>query len=223
MSKEDIKGLLKDYTVNILMIIFIVLAITFIFYGSFDFFIIIGIFALIEIRELTLSVKAYKKKGIIWSAKAILTAFIRMTLIILLLMSWYEISFSRNYNLKYTYWIAFLLIILESIIFTLRNSINSYKERGTSNKKYNLIYSIGISVLWTLFIVFQAYGLMQAYFQPKHQIALDNLKIPQSISIYSYEKHEKYNNPFADPAAQITSQEDIEKIIKEMEVICNAI
>lgn len=172
------------------------------------FFIAIGIVS---------PVNDYWKKGQLGSRRAILLISARIVLTATSIISGYIALSPNNYNLKYTYWIAFISILLQIFILFLDDIIKGHRKRKAENKKYNLLYTLGGTFFILALIGFQSYSTMQSYIQPKHQIALANLKAPDKILIYKFGKDEEnYGIQGFSRVCEISSLEDIDKITNEL-------
>lgn len=214
MRKEERNNVIRDYTIGIIGVLLIILIFMATWLGKLVA-LIVGVFALIEIIEIKAAVKKVLEKGRPRNVLTINMIFFRSILIILMIVSWSEIAFSNNYNLKYTYFIAFLTIVAEIINFEVRNTIKSHFKKKERNEKNNFIAGIlGMSV-WVLLIAFYSYNFSQDYIRPKQQLTLINLKVPQGISIYRHDKAQS-NSYVEKPIASITSKEELERIIKEL-------
>jgi hypothetical protein len=157
------------------------------------------------------------KKGDIRKRTVILSLAMRGILITLLAASMYRILYSKDYNLKYTYWIA--LVAFATIVITLPIGalIKDYKKRKSEGKKRNILFII-VSVLFiSLWPCFIAYNIAVKYAYPERQIVLDNLKVPESITIYRYDRESNLFNPNFYSKINITEEDNINKIIKNLQ------
>lgn len=198
------KKILNDNIINILLLVSIIFGIIFISSGRLGLFGFIAFFILIIVA---IQIYRLMKKYTLKSIKGILLIFIRIVPPLVFIILGWKIFLSKNYNLKYTYWIAIILLIYELLMWILSNIVKHYNQRKSENKSHNLLYAIGEMVLWILLVGFMGYNCLRPYLQARHQIVLNNLKMPKKISIYSDNSMEK---------CELTSPDDIEKIVKNL-------
>lgn len=217
MNSETDRRKLNDNAINILIITSIILVIATLSTGYLGLFVFIGVSVLIAGTVILLPLKNYIREGTLRSGTAVLAVFLRTVFVLMLIVSGYEILFSKNYNLKYSYWIAAICIIYMFTVPAIQGIIKDLKEKKYSREKLKGLFSIGGTVLWILIVIYFGYNLTQSYLLPIQQINLSNLKMPNKIVVYKQNKDAKSSEYLSSGSiCEITSSENIEKIIKEL-------
>ncbi|WMM23308.1 hypothetical protein RBU61_10105 [Tissierella sp. MB52-C2] len=179
------------------------------------YFINICVFLLVQF--VAIPINEYVKKDVLKNNLIIFKIIIRIGLILILIISLYKIILSRNYNLKYTYWIC--LIAFGLILFTrfIERLVKDYKERKLNEKKHNKLY-IATNILIATFIIgVVGYNIGQSYIHPKRDIYLNNIKVPECIVIYKHDANESRKTSLnLNTNIKIESLEDLEKITMEL-------
>nr|WP_300005481.1 hypothetical protein [Tissierella sp.] len=149
-----------------------------------------------------------------------LKLLLRFIVSIVFLISIYMIFLQKNYNLKYTYYITIVGIVLIAGQISYKSIRSEYQKRvKKENGKYrnaNLI----IVILYTVWLFgFFFYIGFDRLIIPPRELVLEQLKSPESITVYKmdddfYEEdlEDMSNNAWKD----IDDPELIEKIVNEL-------
>lgn len=219
MDKDNVKWRLNENKIDSLMMLIIVLI--YLLESFTNSIIALHVFILIctiySFLGIILPGREYFRRDCLKDRKVTLMFFIRRIPDVVLLVCGYEILLSKNYSLKYTYWIGAVLTIYLMLKLASHSIIEGYKEDKSNNRKHFWLFRTGAAVLWFLFLGFQFHIIMRPIIQPQHEIVLDNLKVPERIMIYKYENNKTHSmSPFTPPISEISSPEHQEKIIKAL-------
>ena len=172
------------------------------------------------ISFIVMPINEYMKKGILKDKSVISRLIIRVSIILIFILSFYKILLSKNYSLRCIYWICLgssALMILSIFIEVLTKN---YRERKSSGKRYNKLYTIGYFLIVVLIGSIQVYSLISYYTYPPRHLSLDNIKIPEKIVIYEDDTNKSKESPIDfGRKTEITSLEDLEKITGELKSI----
>jgi FlaA1/EpsC-like NDP-sugar epimerase len=218
MSKVTKKMNFVEYIMMAIVVICLIIAIVSRITGYYGMISFISLCAIFMVIAIVSPVNNYFKKGIINNKRTIMLIFLRLVLVVMLIISWYEILFTKNYNLKYTYWAAVISLGSIMVLYFIQKLINDYENKKFNNKGYNKLNIIGTTLLVFLIPSFYFFNFIQSFSRPKHHIVINALKVPEKISVYKLSKDErdKKSAGFM-PISEITSPEDIKKITKELE------
>lgn len=149
--------------------------------------------------------------------------FIFLVLLLIFLICIYRIFATRNYDLKYTYYVAVISLYMIILTFTFKNAIKQIEEREQKGKKHNrkIVFLSSIVSLITLSI--SLYSFISINFTPEKIISLKDLSVPQEIWISKISDTNYFTEPDIgfidrkDNEISIQSPEDIGQIIKDLE------
>lgn len=149
--------------------------------------------------------------------------FIFLVLLLIFLICIYRIFATRNYDLKYTYYVAVISLYMIILTFTFKNAIKQIEEREQKGKKHNrkIVFLSSIVSLITLSI--SLYSFISINFTPEKIISLKDLSVPQEIWISKISDSNYFTEPDIDfldkkdNEISIQSPEDIGQIIEDLE------
>ncbi len=218
-TKTETKNL-ADYIMIGILITNIIL--TFIFKAfnppkAIQFINISTVFLIISIASPT---NDYIKKGILRDKLVILSLIIKGALFTIFTISLYKVLLSTNYNLKYAYWVALISFLFMAAIFITELLIQNYKKRKQTGKKHNVLYiALSITVI-VLIKGFAILSLIDSINYPQKSIVIEQVKVPQYISIYKYGDDEGRRgslNSILNSSIKITDLEFIKKIVSDIQ------
>lgn len=177
-----------------------------------SYFDLIFLIALSLLLAIVLPVRGYIKKGTINCRLSIYHLLINTALVVMLITSVCTITFTKDYNLKYTYWIALISLGLIVYIYFLPHLINAYKE-GKLKAKHGKLSVIFTASLALIFPYLEGYDLIKPYLHPQREIVLENINTPKKITFskFGQDVGEAYPETY-----EITSPDDINKIIGDL-------
>lgn len=219
MNKDNQNKNLAD---RIIMGIYIVNMITItlgVFIDVSAIFLFINIIILFSMVYVLEPLNKYIKKGILKNKAIILAISSRMILMLIFAISLYKILLSNNYNLKYTYFICLVSFILLIISKMAEGLINDYSRRKIEGKKYNIIFLIVSIFLGIMILTIIVYFITRSYSYPSRRIVLDDVKIPEYISVYKYDYESGKTSIGISEKNKIDSFEDLNKIMSELNSI----
>lgn len=219
MNKDNQNKNLAD---RIIMGIYIVNMITItlgVFIDVSAIFLFINIIILFFMVYVLEPLNKYIKKGTLKNKAIILAISSRMILMLIFAISLYKILLSNNYNLKYTYFICLVSFILLIISKMAEGLINDYSRRKIEGKKYNIIFLIVSIFLGIMILTIIVYFVTRSYSYPSRRIVLDDVKIPEYISVYKYDYESGKTSIGISEKNKIDSFEDLNKIMSELNSI----
>lgn len=218
MSNGTKKMNFAEYIMLAIVVICLIIEIVSRITGYFGMISFISLCVIFMVIAIVSPVDNYFKKGIINNKSTIIIIFLRLVLVVMLVISWYKILLTKNYNLKYTYWAAIISISSIMIIYFIELLISDYRNKKANNKRYYKLNTIGSTLLVFLISSFYLFNLIQSFSRPKHHVVVNALKVPEKISVYKFSKNEfRRESVSVKPISEITSPEDIKKITKELE------
>lgn len=75
--------------------------------------------------------------------------FMFLSILLVFLICLYRIFATRNYSLKYTYYIAFISLYMMIFGFIFKSAVKQFEERKNEGKKFNSLY-IGFASIVTI-------------------------------------------------------------------------
>jgi len=180
---------------------------------------LVCMWTILMIIPLATSINSHSIDGTIKSKRTIQWLTVKSSLIIIATFCFYEIVFTKNYNLKYTYWVGLITTYISLIIFLLESIKSKYEERKLLGKKHNKLYFYCNLIIYIGLIHLCGFILVQSYILPQKKLVLDNFKVPNRIIIYKYNDDKYYANFFEemiDKEAEINDSNEINKIITEL-------
>nr|WP_300003508.1 hypothetical protein [Tissierella sp.] len=144
-------------------------------------------------------------------------ANIFMTLILLLifLICIYRIFGTRNYDLKYTYYVAVASLYMIILGTAFSSALKQIEEREVKGKRYNRIIVFIATVLSLITLSISLYSFISINISSSRQLTLNNLVAPESIWI----NKDSDSNYFIEPELEFGVEEDNAKVIKASEDI----
>jgi hypothetical protein len=140
--------------------------------------------------------------------------FIRASVVIAFTISLYLILLSKRYNLKYSYWVCFLSLILLILFSFLQGFWHRYIDRRVKGKKQNDLYFIGSLLMVIALTSVQYLELKPIFITESKQINLEQMKAPNSITIY---QHNRWNSGFVlNNQITIDKTDDINMILSDL-------
>ena len=148
--------------------------------------------------------------------------FIFFTLLLIFLICIYRIFATKNYDLKYTYYIgvASLYIIIFGAFFT--SALTQIEERKQKGKKYNGIIVLFSSVFSIITLSISLYSLISISISAPRELTLKNLVTPETMLVSKVSDGNYFNQPDLqfgieeDNDIEIKASEDIELIMNEL-------
>jgi hypothetical protein len=169
------------------------------------------------VQFVAIPINEYVEKDVLKNNLIILKIIIRIGLILILIVSLYKIILSRNYNLKYTYWICLVAFGLILLTIFIERLVKDYKERKLNQKKHNKLHIVVNLLIATFIIGVVGYNIGQSYIHPKRYIYLNNIKVPEYIIIYKHDANESRKTSLnLNTNIKIKSLEDLKKITMEL-------
>lgn len=113
---------------------------------------------------------------------------IRIILSVAIIISFYRILLTKNYSLKYSYFVIGISFITNLIMSFIEDIIKRYKSRKSEGKKIDETFIFGYLILGMIVFTILYYSITGILNFEQKEIILDDLKIPDYIDIYEYNK-----------------------------------
>lgn len=187
------------------------------FIKEFEVIIFINLLLLVLIEYILFPLSKQAKENTLKDRNVWLKVTFKAIMVLVLFLSVYRMFYTKNYDLKYTYFLAaisFLIILVEVLG---RNILENYRDREEKEfGKFNLAWSILLSLA---ILVFIANSIYQKITIAENQLVLDNIKEPSSITI-NIVTDESYNNAgewlFDNETKSIEDPEQIKTIVDDL-------
>lgn len=203
---------LVDYILNGLLVLNIILLLSFGKLMDFRLLHFINLCFIFLNLSIAFPMNDYIKKGVLKSK--LQSLILRTGICIVYIIFLYQVFFSRNYHLKYTYIICFALSLLLFYVSILDTSIKEYKRRTLFKKRFNRLYQVASIVISILISVIPIYIIAQSVMVPQNQIELNDIKASERITIYKYASDE--DSMDLNSHIEIKTPEDIQMIIDDL-------
>ncbi|TCK98057.1 hypothetical protein EDC19_0474 [Natranaerovirga hydrolytica] len=150
-----------------------------------------------------------------------IVTLVKCIFILLCVSSLYIIMFSKNYELKNTYWVVgisfiSLFVINKAETISQEYRDNKLKEKKSRRKKL-LKQLLGVLIIGLYISIF-----VNKFVYPQRQIIIEDIKVPESIALYKDRKDFKLEPneiiSFLNSSIKIQPN-DIEKITSELKVL----
>lgn len=116
-----------------------------------------------------------------------LTNIIRVILVFSFVIALYKIMMTKDYNLKYSYFICGTSFISITVMNFIEEIIKRYKSRKSKGKKLNVLYILGKILLGFLALTLSFQFLIKSCNIENKEIILKGIKFPEYITIYENE------------------------------------
>ncbi len=208
---------LTDYILIGLLIINLIMLFIFRLNDTFKDIQMIHLYILFIIIFLVIPLHDYIKRGSLKNKLVVLLFIVRFGVGIIFSATSYQIFFTNNYNLKYTYWMWIICFIFAILISYFESLINDYQKRKSLEKRFNKLYIGGRILLIILLMCLPGETIGKEFIQSQKQLILNDIKIPESISIYKYDITKHDVNSYINSSIAINNPNDLRKITKELE------
>lgn len=149
--------------------------------------------------------------------------FMFLSILLVFLICLYRIFATRNYSLKYTYYIAFISLYMMIFGFIFKSAVKQFEERKNEGKKFNSLYIGFASIVTIVSFSLSLFSLMSVNFTSPRHLNIGDLHLPDKIFMSKIGEGDFFPSTgiyFIDPdsnSIRIDAPEDIEKIVADLE------
>lgn len=216
---SNLKEKSKINTLKVISILNIIVLLAFTMSDVAYKYFFINITVLIVLDYIIIPFNKEKEKNTV-NKNVIRKTILKSLVSLILLISFYRILVGRNYNLKYTYYIALSCVFIIWFSLYYKNIADSYKADRREGKRVLNIKFIFDLIFNTLVGLIFPYILLSSFFIPSDSMLLTKIVEPNTISMEKITK-DYYKNIeeglFDNNELDIDSSEAIEGIVEDIE------
>lgn len=217
LSKEK-----KKLANKILNIVLMINAISIIILSVFKIgekIILVNAWVLFILAPVVLYISSYVKQRKVKNKSIVLIFAVKIALVLLASVCFYLIVFSKNYNLKYTYWVGFIstcLLLFNSFYEGCKDKIQKRISMGKKNNKLYLFVYLLITFTIASFLV---YIVLNNYMRPSKEVVLDTIKTPNTVSVYKFSNNKNALEAPLKYQSETTATEIMKEVSTELQSI----
>lgn len=144
---------------------------------------------------------------------------VKITLVMLASVCFYLIVFSKNYNLKYTYWVGFIStcpLVFNSFYEGCKDKI---QKRISKGKKNNKLYLFAYLLITFIIVSFLVYIVLNNYMRPSKEVVLDTIKAPNTVSVYKFSNNKNALESPLKYQSETTAREIMKEVSTELQSV----
>lgn len=210
----------KNLTKKILDIVLMINAISVVILCIFktgEKIILVNAWILFILAPVILYISSYVKQRKVKNKSIVLILAVKIALVTLASACFYLIVFSKNYNLKYTYWVGFIstcLLVFNSFYEGCKDNI---QKRISMGKKNNKLYLFSYLLIIFTIVSFLVYIVINNYMRPSKKVVLDTIKTPNTVSVYKFSNNKNTPELPLKYQSETTAMEIMKEVSKELQ------
>jgi cytochrome c biogenesis factor len=212
----------KNLVDKIVDIVIIINAISVIIFGIFrigEKIILVNFWILFILAPVVLYINSYLSQRKVKDKSIVLLLAVKIALVLLPSVCFYLIVFSKNYNLKYTYWVGFIStcpLVFSSFYEGCKDKI---QKRISREKKNNKLYLFGYLLITFTIVSFLVYIVINNYMRPSKEVVLDTIKTPNTVSVYKFSNNKNAPESPLKYQSETTATEIMKEVSTELQSI----